>query len=99
MDNGNANRSSGSAGAFLLGSLIGGAAGYIAALLLAPHSGEETQAELRAHALALRDRANEAVMERRRSLDEQIGRGRRTVADWLEQGSEMLEQRARELSN
>jgi len=99
MDNGNGNRSSGSAGSFLLGSLIGGAAGYVAALLLAPRSGEETQAEIRAQALALRQRANEAVVEGRRSLEEQVGRGRRTVAEWLEQGSNILEERAKELSN
>ncbi|MEJ2010868.1 MAG: YtxH domain-containing protein [Anaerolineales bacterium] len=97
MENGN--RSSSAAGSFLLGSLIGGAAGYIAALLLAPRSGEETQAEILAQARALRDRANEAVLEGRRSLEEQVGRGRHTVAEWLEQGSELLDDRAKELAS
>jgi gas vesicle protein len=97
MENGN--RKSGSAGSFLLGSLIGGAAGYIAAMLLAPRSGEETQAEIRAQAMALRQKANEVMLEGRRSLDQQVDRGRHTVADWLEQGSAILEERAKELSN
>jgi gas vesicle protein len=97
MENGN--KGSGSAGSFLLGSLIGGAAGYVAALLLAPRSGEETQAEILAQARALRDKANEAVAGGRRSLEQQVGRGRNTVADWLEQGSEILDERAKELAS
>ena len=97
MENGN--RKSSSAGSFLLGSMLGGAAGYVAALLLAPRSGEETQAEIRAQALAMRQKANDVVMEGRRSIEEQVDRGRHAVADWLEQGSTILENRAKELSN
>jgi gas vesicle protein len=97
MENGK--RSSSSAGSFLLGSLIGGAAGYIAALLLAPHSGDETQAEIRAQAMALRQKANDMVLDGRRSIEEQVERGRHTVAEWLEQGSTLLDERAKELSN
>jgi gas vesicle protein len=97
MENGH--RSSGSAGSFLLGSLIGGAAGYIAALLLAPRSGDETQAEIRAQAMALRQKANDAILDGRRSIEEQVERGRHTVAEWLEQGSNLLDERAKEMSN
>jgi len=95
----NRNHKSGSAGSFLLGGLLGGAAGFAAAMLMAPRSGEETQAELREQALALRKKADSAVAEGRRSIEQQLGRGRSTVADWLEQGSALLEERAKELSN
>jgi gas vesicle protein len=44
-------------GAFLIGFVVGGVAGAVAALLLAPQSGEETRALLKDKSIELRDKA------------------------------------------
>ncbi len=44
-------------GAFLVGFIVGGLAGAVAALLLAPQSGEETRAVIKERSIELRDRA------------------------------------------
>jgi gas vesicle protein len=46
-------------GAFLMGFLIGGVAGAVAALLLAPQSGEETRSMIKDKSIELRDKAAE----------------------------------------
>jgi gas vesicle protein len=46
-------------GAFLIGFVIGGVAGAVAALLLAPQSGEETRAIIKDKSIELRDKAAE----------------------------------------
>ncbi len=46
-------------GAFLIGFVVGGVAGAVAALLLAPQSGEETRALIRDKSIELRDKAAE----------------------------------------
>ena len=48
-------------GAFLMGFIVGGVAGAISALLLAPQSGEETRAIIKEKSIELRDRANEGI--------------------------------------
>lgn len=48
-------------GAFLIGFIIGGLAGAVSALLLAPQSGEETRTVIRERAIELRDRASESA--------------------------------------
>lgn len=48
-------------GAFLIGFIIGGLAGAVSALLLAPQSGEETRTVIREKAIELRDRAAETT--------------------------------------
>jgi len=44
-------------GAFLVGFIVGGLAGAVTALLLAPQSGEETRAVIKERSIELRDRA------------------------------------------
>jgi gas vesicle protein len=44
-------------GAFLIGFVVGGVAGAVAALLLAPQSGEETRALIKDKSIELRDMA------------------------------------------
>jgi|WetSurMetagenome_2_1015567.scaffolds.fasta_scaffold409899_2 gas vesicle protein len=44
-------------GAFLIGFIVGGVAGAVAALLLAPQSGEETRGLIRDKSIELRDKA------------------------------------------
>ncbi len=46
-------------GAFLIGFVVGGVAGAVAALLLAPQSGEETRALIKDKSIELRDKATE----------------------------------------
>ncbi len=46
-------------GAFLVGFVVGGVAGAVAALLLAPQSGEETRALIKDKSIELRDKATE----------------------------------------
>jgi gas vesicle protein len=46
-------------GAFLIGFVVGGVAGAVAALLLAPQSGEETRAFIKDKSIELRDKAAE----------------------------------------
>jgi len=44
-------------GAFLIGFVVGGVAGAVAALLLAPQSGEETRTMIKDKSIELRDKA------------------------------------------
>ena len=46
-------------GAFLIGFVVGGVAGAVAALLLAPQSGEETRNLIKDKSIELRDKAAE----------------------------------------
>jgi gas vesicle protein len=46
-------------GAFLMGFVVGGVAGAVAALLLAPQTGEETRSMLREKSIELRDQATQ----------------------------------------
>ena len=46
-------------GAFLIGFVVGGVAGAITALLLAPQSGEDTRAMIKDKSIELRDKASE----------------------------------------
>jgi gas vesicle protein len=46
-------------GVFLIGFIVGGVAGAVAALLLAPQSGEDTRALIKDKSIELRDKAAE----------------------------------------
>jgi gas vesicle protein len=50
-------------GAFLIGFVVGGLAGAITALLLAPQSGEETRTVIKDKAIELRDKAGKSMDE------------------------------------
>ncbi|MBI9048545.1 MAG: YtxH domain-containing protein [Anaerolineaceae bacterium] len=50
-------------GAFLLGFIIGGMAGAVTALLMAPQSGDETRTLIREKAIEIKDKAGESVDE------------------------------------
>ena len=57
-------------GAFLIGFIAGGVAGAVAALLLAPQSGEETRALIKDKSIELRDKASETAGKARIKVDE-----------------------------
>lgn len=57
-------------GAFLIGFIVGGVAGAVAALLLAPQSGAETRALIHDKSIELRDKAVETAEKTRVKVDE-----------------------------
>ena len=83
-------RSDSSAGAFLWGALLGTAA----ALLLAPRSGAETQAEIRRSVLQLRDGAEDRIGEVRGAVTDAVERTRDRVYDQVSSVRESIETRA-----
>ena len=91
------NSSGGEVGSFFAGFLVGGLVGAAAALLLAPQSGEETQAEIRERATAFKNEANNRLETGRSTIKKSIDEQRLAIADWLEQGADMLDQGAKEV--
>jgi len=77
----------GQVGAFVLGALLG--AGV--ALLFAPKSGEETQAELREQAARLREAAEERVKNAQRELEGRIDQARDGVRARVEEVREAVD--------
>jgi gas vesicle protein len=80
-------RRSGGAVAFLWGALLGATA----ALLVAPRSGRETRDEIRAGALRLRDRAEDAVRDVTDTVNETIGSVRGEVQDRIDNARDAFE--------
>jgi gas vesicle protein len=66
-------------GAFLVGFIVGGLSGAVAALLFAPQSGEETRALIKDKSIELRDRAQVTA-------EEAIARAEVVVDDVRERG-------------
>ncbi|NNM07091.1 MAG: YtxH domain-containing protein [Gemmatimonadetes bacterium] len=77
----------GGVGSFILGALVG--AGL--ALLFAPQSGEETQEEIKAKALKLRDAAKEQVREAQENLEGRLTTAREQVQTRVESVKEAVE--------
>ena len=94
-------------GAFLLGFVVGGLTGAVAALLLAPQSGEETRTVIKEKAIELRDKASETVDEayaraeaaavEARSRADELAKIARARAEELQRRGQVVleEQRAR----
>lgn len=80
-------RRSGSFGNLIMGALLGAGA----ALLLAPRSGRETRDEIRAGALRLRDRAEDAVRGVSESVQDTIGGVRGEVEDRIDSARDAFE--------
>jgi len=77
-------RANGSGFTLFKGLLFGAAAGATAAILMAPRSGQETQAELRRRSSELKDEAERRAVELRQRAGEGVKDARLGVADWLE---------------
>ncbi len=86
-----------SGGTMILGALFGALAGAAAGLLLAPRSGDETQQEIRERGLELRSAAEERLNDGRDTAKHGVRQARTTVAEWLEQGSSLLNRQAENL--
>ncbi len=78
---------SGGVGAFLMGALLGAGA----ALLFAPRSGEETQAQLREGALKIRDAAEERMRVAQKQVEERLEQARAEVLERVESIREAVE--------
>ncbi len=93
-------------GAFLVGFIVGGLTGAIAALLFAPQSGEETRALIKDKSIELRDKAQltaeealakaEAAAQEARARADELAkqvkaRGQEVVASAKERGKGALE--------
>jgi gas vesicle protein len=77
----------GQVGSFVVGALLG--AGL--ALLFAPKSGEETQAELREQAIKLRDAAEDRMRDAQRNLEDRLDHAREGVQGRFEEVREAVE--------
>ena len=71
---------------FLVGLLLGGAAGAVAMLLLAPQSGKETRAQIRQQGIELRD---QTVKSLEGAMTQARGKARQITDDVREQAGEL----------
>jgi len=89
-------------GGFFAGLLIGGLAGAVAMLLLAPQSGKRTRAQIQLKSMELREQTTEAVedaMVQARTKGRQIRADVREKADELQQrGQAVLDEQKERLS-
>ena len=89
----------GNAGAFLIGSILGGLTAAAAMLLYAPQSGVETQELLRSKANELRMEAEKTFQNRRQAAEESIGTRLSSVAGRLEEVATTLNQQAEDMKD
>ena len=80
-------------GGFLAGLLVGGLAGAVAMLLLAPQSGKKTRAQIQRKSIELRDQTTEAVED---AVAQASVKARQITADVHEQ-AEALQQRGQDM--
>ncbi len=82
-------------GAFLVGFIVGGLTGAVAALLLAPQSGEETRAVIREKSIELKDQAKVEADKALRQAETLAADAKEKVQDYsrkaVKQGEELLE--------
>ncbi len=90
-------------GAFLLGFVIGGLTGAIAALLLAPQSGEETREVIHDRAIELRDMASDSATDlysqaektandARIKAEEALAKAKQTADELQKKGAVLLDE-------
>lgn len=85
-------KSGGGIGAFLAGAALGA----IAALLLAPQSGEETRAQLRLRARRLRDAAEDRLDDLQEAVESGYARTKASVEAGLQRARSSLDERRAE---
>jgi gas vesicle protein len=85
---------------FLAGVVIGGLAGAVTMLLLAPQSGKRTRKQIRHKGLELRDQATDSIedaMAQARSTGRHISAGVHKQADKIQQQAEKIQQRGQDM--
>ncbi|MEP7133877.1 MAG: YtxH domain-containing protein [Chloroflexota bacterium] len=87
----------------LVGTLIGGLAGALTMLLLAPQSGKRTRVQIQAKGIELRDRAAEivedAVAQARLDGNKLVRDGRRKANKMLHQGQELVAEKIEDVTD
>lgn len=68
-------------GSFLVGFIVGGVTGAIAALLLAPQTGEETRAVIRDRSIELKDAVTEEAGKARVKIEQGVVKARAKVEE------------------
>jgi gas vesicle protein len=79
-------------GAFLVGFIVGGLAGAVTALLLAPQSGEETRTIIKEKSIELKDKASETVEEASKKAEEAYLEARNRAEEWTKVAAQRLEE-------
>jgi gas vesicle protein len=87
----------GNAGAFLIGSILGGLTAAAAMLLYAPRSGVETQELIRQKADEFRSEAEKTIQDRRQVAEESVAMRLNSVAGRLEEVATTLNQQAEDM--
>ena len=78
-------------GAFLAGFVLGGLAGAVTALLLAPQSGEETRVQIHDKSIELKDKATETAEEYRVRADEFSKQAKVRADEYIASTQQVLE--------
>lgn len=84
-------------GRFVLGTLVGGIVGSITALLMAPRSGEKTQKLILEKGESWRQEAEKRMNDGRNYADEKMSEVRSSIAEWLSNGSTLLDEKSKEV--
>lgn len=79
-------------GAFLVGFIVGGLTGAVAALLFAPQSGEETRAVIKERSIELRDKATEEAEVALKRAEEAAVEARHKAEALLQQARSQSEE-------
>ena len=85
---------------FLAGLLIGGLAGAVTTLLMAPQSGERTRAQIQSKGVAWREQATDSIeetLEQARVSGRRLTAGVQKQADKIQHQAEKLQQRGQDL--
>jgi gas vesicle protein len=77
---------------FIAGFMVGALVGAAAALLLAPHSGEETRTLIREKGIELGDRADELSLEARRRAEELQVQAKGKADEWQAKMQQAVEE-------
>jgi len=78
-------------GAFLVGFIVGGISGAVAALLLAPQSGEETRTMIKDKTIELRDQASTTV-------EETLAKAEKAASEAIKKAETLLDQAKKKAS-
>jgi gas vesicle protein len=82
---------------FVLGTLVGGLIGSVAALLMAPRSGEKTQELILEKGENMRQEAEKRMHDSRQYMEDKINETRDSIAEWLSNGSDLLDEKSEEI--
>jgi gas vesicle protein len=85
-------------GAFLVGFVVGGLAGAVTALLLAPQSGEETRTVIKEKAIELKDKASDSFDDVYDKAEEYVQEAKTKAVDLQHKGQVVLEEQKSKLA-